>query len=98
MCFKSNAATTLERWVGNLADAALPVALQHHVGGNSVEVELFVGHIVERAVRSATAVGCEELAEQVADRVYQAALRRGFEGSFVDLRLDLWHAVRQAVA
>ena len=52
MCFKSNAATMLEHWVGDLTDAALPVALRHHVLGNSVDVELFVGHVVERAVRS----------------------------------------------
>ncbi len=98
MCIESNVAMRPERWVGELADVALPVALRHHVRGNSVDVELTVGHAVERALRSARTAQPDELADRVADGVYQAALRRGLPGSFLDLRLDLWHALRQAVA
>jgi hypothetical protein len=98
MCISSNAARTPDHWVGNLMDVALPVALRHHVEGNSVDVEVIVGHAVEGAVGAARTIRCDELADQVADGIYQAALRRGFPGSFVDLRLDLWHAMRQALA
>lgn len=97
MCIKSNAATSLQHRVGDLADIALPVALRHHIHGNSVEAELAVGNAVERALGAARTNRGDELAEQVADRVYQAVLRRGFSGSFVDLRLDLWHAMRGAL-
>jgi hypothetical protein len=98
MCIKPNVATMPECWAGELADVALPVTLRHHVRGTSVDVELTVGRAVERALRSSLAVSQDELADRVADGVYQAALQRGLSGSFLDLRLDLWHALRQAVA
>ncbi len=98
MCLKSNVAMLPEHWVGELTDVALPVTLRHHVRGNSVDVELTVGHAVEQALGSARTAEPGELADRVADGVYQAALRRGLPGSFLDLRLDLWQALRQAVA
>jgi hypothetical protein len=98
MCIQTTLATKPEQWVGELADVALPVALHHHVRGNSVDVELLVGHAVEKALKSTRTAGPEEVADRVAEGVYQAALRRGLPGSFLDLRLDLWHALRKAVA
>jgi hypothetical protein len=95
---KPNAATNTDRWAGDLADAALPVALRHYVRGTSVDVELAVGRAVERALRSAGPVAREDLIARVADGVYQAALRRGLPEPFLGLRLDLWRALRQTAA
>jgi hypothetical protein len=97
MDIKPNAATLTDRWAGALADAALPVALRHHVRGNSVDVELAVGHAVERALKTGRPAAPEDLVARVADGVYEAALRRGLPGPFLDLRLDLWRALRRTV-
>src|SRR5947209_5916371 len=98
MCVIPNQVGALaERWAGQLTDAALPVALRHHVRGSSVDVELTVGHAVEQALKRRTGPGGrDEVVAEVADAVYLASLRRGLPGSFLDLRLDLWHALRGA--
>jgi hypothetical protein len=98
MDINPNAATPAGRWAGDLADAALPVALGHRVRGTSVDVELAVGRAVERALGSARPAAPEDLVARVADCVYQAVLRRGLAEPFLDLRLDLWHALRQTAA
>jgi hypothetical protein len=40
----------------------------------------------------------EAFLARLATTAYQVALRHGIRGSFVELELDLWHAVRAAFA
>lgn len=35
---------------------------------------------------------------RLTDIAYQVALRHGFQGSFIELQLDLWNALRQELA
>ncbi len=39
----------------------------------------------------------EEWIAHLTDSAYRAVLERGFKGSFLELELSLWHAVRAAV-
>ena len=40
----------------------------------------------------------EEVVAELAAAAYRVALRHGTQGSFIDLELDLWRALRSAVA
>jgi hypothetical protein len=46
---------------------------------------------------SAAREGTEDRIARLADAAYQAALRQGLTGSFVDAELGIWTAIRRAV-
>ncbi len=43
-------------------------------------------------------VSPEEFLGDLTDAVYRVALRRGFRGSFIQVQLDLWNALREVLA
>jgi hypothetical protein len=49
------------------------------------------------AVRRHTQDNREEQIAQLTQVAYHAVLERGFRGSFLELELSLWKAIRQAV-
>lgn len=91
-----------ERWAAELTEATLALATRHGVRGTSVDQELELWHTFQRAARKPN-VECaqgspacrEQIAAKLTDDVYGVILRRGFEGSFLDLRLDLWNTMRR---
>ena len=92
----------LESIAGELTEAAYPVALRHGVKGTSVDIELDIWKALRRAVRVAGKWGQrfglsvrvppsrEQVLANLTNAAYTVALRRGFNGPFVDLELDLW--------
>lgn len=50
-----------------------------------------------RSINSNQIANSDEFAAQLADAAYQAALQHGFRGSFLDLELAIWTAVRSVV-
>ena len=93
-----------EELLGDLTDAAFEVASRHGVKGPSVdqEVELWNalgGVVLKRCNQSAAGrvrSRSVDLPAELTDAAYQVALEHGFRGSFLDLRLDLWKALRRA--
>ena len=84
------------RLFGNLADAAVPVALRHGVRGSPDDVELDVWQALSEAAKTGNGRQ-EECPSKLAAAVYEVALRRGFSDSFIDLELDLWQTMRHAL-
>jgi hypothetical protein len=91
-----------ENWAAELTDAALALASRHNVHGTSVDQELELWRTLDGVVskpkaqcRSVTPACQEHLAARLTDEVYNVILRRGFSGSFLDLRLDLWDTMRR---
>ena len=39
----------------------------------------------------------EAYVAEVTDTAYQAAIRKGFNGSFLDLELELWYALKNVL-
>lgn len=92
-----------ENWAAELTDSALELAARHGVRGMSVDQELELWHTLRRAASKRSdcrdnSTSCQDqLAARLSDEVYGAILHRGFEGSFLDLRLDLWQTLRAGV-
>jgi hypothetical protein len=91
-----------EKWAAELTEATLALATRHGVHGTSVDQELELWHTFQRAARKPKAdcaqvsPACRDhIAAKLTDDVYGVILRRGFEGSFLDLRLDLWNTMRR---
>jgi len=86
-----------ERFVAELTEAVYPVVLRHGAKGPSVDVELEVWQAIDQAVSQergkVTPSRCEDVLAGWTDAAYQVALQKGFDGSFVDLELDLWKVV-----
>jgi hypothetical protein len=95
-----------EDLAARLTDSALKLASRHGVHGASVDQELDIWRALRQAIKSVTKVGAdcaapacrEQLAARLTDVVYGEILKHGFDSSFLDVRLDLWHTLRQAVA
>jgi hypothetical protein len=93
-----------EELLGDLTDAAFQVASRHGVKGPSVdrEVELWnaLGEVVRKRCKQSAADRARsrpvDLPAELTDAAYQVALEHGFRVSFLDLRLDLWKALRRA--
>jgi hypothetical protein len=93
-----------EELLGELTDAAFEVTSRHGVKGPSVdqEVELWraLGEVVRKRCKAPAADRGRsrpvDLPAELSDAAYQVALEHGFQGSFLDLRLDLWKALRRA--
>jgi hypothetical protein len=94
-----------EKFIGELTDAALEVASRHGVHGPSVDQELSLWWSLNEVFRKPKSV-CdaeatraesrrEDFLARLTDAAYQEALRRGFNDSFLDVRLDLWKALRR---
>jgi hypothetical protein len=49
------------------------------------------------AMKPIRSEGRENDIARFTETAYRAVLERGFRGSFLDLELSLWHAIRQAV-
>lgn len=90
-----------DRWAAELTEATLALASRHGVHGTSVDQEVELWQTLQRAVGPKvdcvrTSPACRDhIAARLTDEVYGVILRRGFEGSFLDLRLDLWHTMRR---
>jgi hypothetical protein len=84
-----------EELMGELTDAALPVAVRLGARGNSVDLELRLGRAIGHALRSED---CPDLLAGVARAAYRAVLQHGLAGPFTDLELGLWRAVRRVGA
>ena len=88
-------------FVGELTEAALQVASRHGVYGFSVDQEIGLwkrlGEVVGRRRNSAADDRDlpEVLSAELALAAYEASLERGFRGSFLELQLDLWTALRR---
>jgi hypothetical protein len=91
-------------FLGELTDAALETALRHGVGGPSVDQELDLWHVLNEPLRrrvpcpdgtSRAETRREDFLAELADAAYQETLRHGFRDSFLDVRLDLWEALRR---
>jgi hypothetical protein len=91
-----------ENLQAELTDAAFRVAARHGVKGPSVdqEVDLWkaLGRVVgnqhqtfeSRVVPVDDRRGRETLVAEATDAAYRVALDHGFQGSFLELELDLW--------
>lgn len=86
-----------------LADAALQAVARQGVRAPSVDLEIglwkALGHTLGRLEAEAppTADGCEQRVASLARAAYETALSGGIRGSFLDLELGIWNAVRQVV-
>jgi hypothetical protein len=93
-----------EELLGELTDAAFEVASRHGVKGPSVDQEVELWNALCEVVRkqcnqSGVARARSrpvDLPAELTDAAYRVALEHGFRGSFLDLRLDLWKALRRA--
>jgi hypothetical protein len=81
--------------LGELTEAALPVAVRHGARGNSVDLDLRLARAIDQAL---WAEDCPDLLAGVARAAYRAVLRHGLSGPFTDLELGLWRAVRRVGA
>jgi hypothetical protein len=96
-----------EGFLGELTDAALEAASRHGVYGVSVDQEVDFWHALGEALgrRKApctdgvgrTTIRREDFLAELSDAAYQEALRHGFRDSFLDVRLDLWKALRRVL-
>jgi len=94
-----------EGFLAELTDAALETATRHGVHGPSVDQELDLWRALGEALRQHKApcpdgparaeVRREDFLADLADAAYQETLRHGFRDSFLDVRLDLWKALRR---
>ncbi len=100
------ASEAFDNLTAELSDRAFQVAAQHGVHGNSVELELEIWQALgatvnRRSGRSRTAAdrdAVEVCLARLTDTVYEIALEHGFQGSFLDLRLDLWRSLQDFTA
>jgi hypothetical protein len=92
-------------FAAHLTDAALKLAARHGVRGASVDQELDIWRALSQEMgkspkvsRDCATPACQEnFAARLTDAVYVAILKRGFDGSFLDVRVDLWNTLRNAV-
>jgi hypothetical protein len=92
-------------FLAELTDAALETASRHGVGGPSVEQELDLWHVFNVTLRRRPApcldgvvpanVRWDNFLADLTDAAYQEALRHGFRDSFLDVRMDMWQALRR---
>jgi hypothetical protein len=100
----ANVGEVREKWAAQLTDAALELAARHGVAGASVDQELDFWKAVRHVQGSQSEVPCnspacrDHLAAKLTDALYGVILTRGFSGSFLDVRLDLWNTLRAKVA
>jgi len=97
-----------EEFAGELTEVAYPVALKHGVRGSWLDFELDVWKALQKVLRrqhgEPLLIGVdnpsppmlEEMEAELTQAAYQVALRRGFSGSFLDVELGLWQALREA--
>jgi hypothetical protein len=98
----TTANSLLDDFPADLTAAAYQVAGEHGVAGSSVDVELDLWKALGAAVRKAGRPSRydfdrEELLAELTDAAYRVALRKGVEGAFIDLELDLWRALGKVV-
>jgi hypothetical protein len=91
-----------DRFVGELTDAALEAAARYGVQGPSVEQELelweALGRVVQEQGEQPRGPECEQLLGELTEAAYEVALGHGFRGSFAEVELGLWRALRRAFA
>jgi hypothetical protein len=95
--------------LAELTAAAQLVASRHGVTGSSADQSLDLWKALSSVVREQDGrhagkagwtndrASREALIEGATTAAYQVALRRGFQGSFLDLELDLWRHLCRAV-
>lgn len=90
-----------EGLLASLTEAALEVAAVHGVRGTSIDQELRLWRALGRVIRArhldGVADNCENFLAELTEAAYSVALRRGFAGSFVEIQLDLWAALRRVL-
>lgn len=97
----SKCETARDGFLGELTDTALRVASRHGVNGFSVDQEIDLwkrlGEVLRRwqANPHREALAPEALSAELAEAAYENSLHKGFRGSFLDLQLDFWRALRQ---
>jgi hypothetical protein len=98
-----------EEFVAELSDVASVNTLRHGIKGSSVDVELDVWKALSRVVGKdprpirvenpgALPWSCDELLAEFTDAAYQVALQHGVKGSFLDVELGLFQALRNVMA
>src|SRR5262245_28044775 len=106
MLVNSGRQTNREDLAARLTETALSLASRHQVHGASVDQELDIWRALRQAMGSLPVIGkdcasptCRDhLAATLSDAVYSEILKRGFDGSFLDVRMDVWKTLRRAVA
>jgi len=94
--------------LADLSEAAFEVTAQHGTYGSSVDQELELWQALGRVLRrpckgipsrsgSPTRMPREDFVAELTEAAYQVSLQRGFDGSFVDLKMDLWHTLGKVV-
>lgn len=93
--------TLKDRLVGELTDLAYPMVLRQGVKGFSVDVELAIWKAIDDTLLellqpllagTAQPPAPAIMLARLTKAVYQAALRRGFRGTFADVEFGLWDA------
>ena len=84
-----------------LSDAALAEASRHGVRGYSIERELEIWKalepIVSQRIEQTQPSTCEDFTAELAEAAYEVTLAHGFHGSFLDLQMGLWKAIRRVL-
>ena len=104
-----DSATELTSFAADLTDAAYTVVLRHGIGGSWIDLQLDVWRVLavsiadtqRRTPRLASAAEFldwrETFVSELTDAAYRTALRHGVRGPFLDIELELYVAVREAV-
>ncbi|OAI46827.1 hypothetical protein AYO44_10645 [Planctomycetaceae bacterium SCGC AG-212-F19] len=92
-----------EAFVAKLADAALQAVAPQGVKGPSIDLEIRLWKALGKAVSQPESGptshegSCEHRLAGLARTAYEAALAQGIRGSFVDIELRIWKAMRSVV-
>jgi hypothetical protein len=93
-----------DEFLGELTEAALRVASRHGVRGFSVDQEIGLWKRLGEVLRrwevnpDSERTMQETLSAELAEAAYEDALQKGSRGSFLDVQLDFWRALRQVTS
>src|SRR5262245_22527747 len=92
-----------ETLASELADAALMAVAPQGVRGPSIDLELGLWKALGRTLAKlaeeprSTEDACEQKVARLTRAAYEVALGEGIQGSFLDMELRLWKAMRTVV-
>jgi hypothetical protein len=92
----------LEEFVSALSEAALEVIAGYGINGNSIDLEVRLWQRLQAELSGLSGPprglgGSEDRLAVLTRATYEAALEQGFAGSFLELQMSLWSALRAVV-
>jgi hypothetical protein len=101
--FVAEAESVHDAFVAELSDAALEESAHHAVHGSSIDREVELWWAFDEVVRKRGTTlpsgrgktGCDDFLAELANAAYEVTLAQGFHGSFLEVRLGLWKALRR---